>query len=178
MKRSKKSKAFELFSQGYTPTSPEVKELGLHPTNRYKYFTEWQKLGKPADTESRHSQTAMVSSKSPSGETIGGIDETKAKPEKEQKEKPQPEEALSQEEEISEGVGGQERKIPITVAEEGIKCTVSLSLQTLVLYKIAAAKQAQYDNEEELNLGDFLDTCAEDFFRVRGKALGLIEYRD
>ena len=29
--------AFALFSEGYTPTSPEVKELGLHASNRYEY---------------------------------------------------------------------------------------------------------------------------------------------
>ena len=41
----------------------------------------------------------MVSSKAPgSGETIGSIDETKAKPKNDQEEKPKPPETLSQEE--------------------------------------------------------------------------------
>ena len=40
----------------------------------------------------------MVSSKSSSGETIGSIDETKAKPKNDQEEKPKPPETLSQEE--------------------------------------------------------------------------------
>ncbi len=41
----------------------------------------------------------MVSSKAPgSGETIGSIDETKAKPKNDQEEKPKPPETLGQEE--------------------------------------------------------------------------------
>ena len=46
----------------------------------------------------------MVSSKSSSGETIGSIDETKAKRKSDQEEKPKPPETLSQEEQIPEGV--------------------------------------------------------------------------
>jgi len=71
---------------------------------------------------------------------------------------------------------GPERKIATTVAEDGIKCTVLLSLQTLTLYSIAKSTQAQLseNGDEELSMGDFLDTCAQDFFRVRGKKLGLI----
>ena len=67
----------------------------------------------------------------------------------------------------------QEKKIATSIADDGIKCVVFLSLQTLTLFRIAASTQAQYDNGD-LTLGDFLDTCAEDFFRVRGKKLGLI----
>ena len=146
----------------------------------------------------------MVSTKSPGGETIGGIDETKAKP--------KPAEALSQEKQMPEGVeeeaegieedigpeepapdeyiGGVDEtrvrekkkdgegrgKYEGTVADEGIKCTIYLSLQTLVLYKITASKHAQLsiNGEAIFTLGDFLDTCAEDFFRVRGMKLGLV----
>ena len=47
----------------------------------------------------------MVSSKAPgSGETIGSIDETKAKPKNDQEEKSKPPETVSQEEQIPEGV--------------------------------------------------------------------------
>lgn len=202
-KQTKKAKAFELFSQGYLPLSQEVKALGLHPSNRYKFYHQWEESGKPAEPPSSPSQPAMVSTKSPGGETIGGIDETRAKP--------KPAEALSQEEDIPEGVEDEgeeiaapphekikaqdesigvvseaakvevkgkeelERKIPTKVAEDGIKCVVFLSLQTLALYQYSASLQSQHDGEEELNLGDFLDTCAEDYYRGRGKKLGLIE---
>ncbi len=73
---------------------------------------------------------------------------------------------------------GPEQKIATTVAEDGIKCTVLLSLQTLTLYSIAKSTQAQIseNGDGELSMGDFLDTCAEDFFRVRGKKLGLINF--
>ena len=79
---------------------------------------------------------------------------------------------------VPKGKGGKptgpEMKIATTIADDGIKCTVFLSLQTLALYKIAASTQAQLNGGEVLALGDFLDTCAVDFFRVRGKKLGLI----
>lgn len=221
MKQTKKAKAFALFSQGFTPTDGEVKALGLHPSNRYKYFGEWQKLGQPAEP-SRQSKTTMVSSTTLAGETIGAVDETKAKP-KAQTPEARPEEPPAPAEEGEElGVGeqkppelwpedipgeraraeartkqeetigavsevvaqktkegeppGPEKKIATTVAEDGIKCTVLLSLQTLTLYSIAKSTQAQLseNGDEELSMGDFLDTCAEDFFKVRGKKLGLI----
>ena len=165
------------------------------------------------------SKSSIVTSPLPGGEKIGGIDETKAKPDKEQKDKPQPEEALSQDEEVEEGVGEDEDdmdeqeesptkkpkeqaegigvvdepkrkgtkkdeqpkeekgKYEVTVADEGIKCTLFLSLQTLALYKIAAAKQAQLakDGDAKLTLGDFLDECAESFFKDRKLKLGLVE---
>ena len=71
---------------------------------------------------------------------------------------------------------GPEQKIATTVAEDGIKCTVLLSLRTLTLYSIAKSTQAQLsqNGDGELSMGDFLDTCAADFFKVRGKKLGLI----
>ncbi len=225
MKQTKKSKAFGLFSQGFLPSSPEVKELGLHSSNRYKYHGEWERLGKPSDTSSQV-KVSTVSSIKPSGETIGAIDETKSRPsvkpaEETLTEEPPAEETPEEEEPTEELPGGKkkvielwpedipeeqvraakraeesvggvsevlpqkikdgkviepEHKIATTVAEDGIKCTVLLSLQTLTLYAIAKSTQAQIseNGEGELSMGDFLDTCAADFFRVRGKKLGLI----
>lgn len=40
---SKKEEAFELFSQGKRPSSPEVKALGLSAKTRYNYYQEWKK---------------------------------------------------------------------------------------------------------------------------------------
>ena len=68
----------------------------------------------------------------------------------------------------------EKKKIPTSILGEGLRVTIFLSIKTLTLYQIAANTQVQYDGEDELTLGDFLDTCAEDFFRVRGKSLGLI----
>ena len=97
MKQTKKAKAFELFSQGYLPLSQEIKALGLHKSNRYKYFTEWEKLGKPEVLiGASKGKSAPISSSTSSGETIGNIDETKAKPKNGQEEKPKPTETLSQ----------------------------------------------------------------------------------
>lgn len=212
MKRTLKDQAFELFSQGYFPRSQEVKALGLHQSNRYKYFAAWEALGKPAEAPSRHSQSAMVSTKSPGGETIGGIDETKQQtreiPRQEAEkvlpkeelgaendkaenleEKQEPEAEKGESKEQPEGIGvvseaktlkektgkpEEERKIATTIADDGIKCVVFLSLQTLALFKIASNTQTQYENGNPLLLGDFIDTCVEDYFDGRGKKLGLI----
>ena len=40
---SKKDEAFELFSQGKRPSSPEVKALGLSAKTRYNYYQEWKR---------------------------------------------------------------------------------------------------------------------------------------
>ena len=42
-KVSKRDKAFELFDEGKTSSSPEVKALGLKGTTRYNYYADWQK---------------------------------------------------------------------------------------------------------------------------------------
>lgn len=216
MKQTKKDRAYALFSQGYLPLSKEIKDLGLYPSNRYKYFYEWEAAGKPPGLEPRRS----AGTKSSAGDSIGVIDETKAKPKPKAEPKvgPEPEPKEKTPEGIEgedEGIEGededieprevhpekpkekaeaigvvnegteekgkgkgeaehQEKKIATRVADDGIKCSVFLSLQTLALFKIAASTQAQHDGEEGLNLGDFLDTCAEDFFKVRGRKLGLI----
>jgi len=38
---SKKAKAFQLFSQGKGPSSPEVKDLELHKSTRFKYYNQY-----------------------------------------------------------------------------------------------------------------------------------------
>jgi len=45
-KDSKKAKAFELFSQGKRPSSPEVKTLGLHKSTRFKYYNQYLSVHK------------------------------------------------------------------------------------------------------------------------------------
>lgn len=173
---NKKRAAFALFGEGKTATSPEVKVLKLKGQTRANYYLLWKK-GREAKSPA-----------APSSETAGGIDETKQKQEApiEEAEEAAPEKTNAR----VEGIGTvsevaipkekeekpeePERRIATTITDEGIKCIVFLSLQTLALFRIASTTQAQFDNGEELSLGDFLDTCAEDFFRVRGKKLGLI----
>ncbi len=41
LKQTKKAKSFQLFSEVKTPSSAEIKTIGLYKTNRYKYFYEW-----------------------------------------------------------------------------------------------------------------------------------------
>jgi len=195
---SEKEKAFALFDEGKTTISPEVKELKLKSKTRYNYYLEWRKAG---NTSSPSLETPSEA-KGKIKEAIGGIDETKqvkrkASPQaaeeakepevssQEKHEEAKPEKPKVKEEAIgivSEVVEPKdkdgkppepERKIATTVVEDGIQCRVFLSLQTLALYRIAATTQAQYE-DGELSLGDFLDTCAENFYKVRGKKLGLI----
>ena len=183
---SKKEAAFALFDAGKTKTSAEVKALGLTSHTRANYFYEWKK-GREGKAPAAHG-----------GETVGGINETKQKkaatpPKTERTQETtveESEEATPKPKAQDESIGtvtevvavkgkdgkpdGPERKMATTIADDGIKCTVLLSLQTLALFRIAATTQAQFDGGGDLSLGDFLDTCAEDFFRVRGKKLGLI----
>ena len=44
---SKKARAFQLFSQGKGPSSPEVKALGLHKSTRFKYYNQYLAVRKP-----------------------------------------------------------------------------------------------------------------------------------
>jgi len=45
-KDTKKVRAFELFDEGKGPSDPEVKALGLHKSNRFRYFNQYQALYK------------------------------------------------------------------------------------------------------------------------------------
>jgi len=46
-RESKKAKAFQLFSHGKGPSSPEVKALGLHKSTRFKYYKQYMTTHKP-----------------------------------------------------------------------------------------------------------------------------------
>ncbi len=40
---TRKEKAFKLFEEGKTASSPEVKALGLKGRTKYNYYLDWQK---------------------------------------------------------------------------------------------------------------------------------------
>ena len=202
-KISKREQAFALFSEGKGPSSLEVKALGLTEGSRLTYHYDWNKAGKPEgkleETINSEASPAIKSKTSlPGGEAIASITEAKNLIQKyqetvQQKQEQEPPEKLEEEfedelmgegekpkkiEGKTEGIeapsGGSKKKIPTTILGEGLKVTVFLSIGTLALYQIASSVQAQHDGEGELELGEFLDTCAADYFRVRGKTLGLI----
>jgi len=167
--KSKTARAFELFEEGKTASSPEVKALGLKPSSRYSLFSQWK--------HGKREPKAEVTTALPKGESVGGIDEVKG----EVKEKP---EELEEEEEIAEEKpevvkpeiliareeGEKEGVIPENIVGEGLNIKVRVSVKTLALYQIAYT--AAGDN---LSLGDFLDSCVEDFFQGRGQDLGLVK---
>jgi hypothetical protein len=43
---SKKATAFQLFSQGKGPSSPELKTLGVHKSTRFKYYNQYLEIHK------------------------------------------------------------------------------------------------------------------------------------
>ena len=200
-KPSKRQQAFQLFSEGYGPSSPEVKALGLTSGTRMTYHYDWDHMGRPVPSEemvigSREQPVTKANVGLAGGESIGAIRETAVELLKLPAEQlplapeDQPDEGgdegkdeRGEKQEVKgakpEGVEvptatDEKKKIPTSILGEGLRVTIFLSIQTLTLYQIAANTQGQYDGEDELTLGDFLDTCAEDFFRVRGKSLGLI----
>lgn len=59
---SKKDEAFELFSQGKTPDSPEVIALGLKKTSVKRYHQFWKNSQTPATKAPAVSDTVAVSS--------------------------------------------------------------------------------------------------------------------
>lgn len=83
---------------------------------------------------------------------------------------PQPEQPKEDEEDDHETPESKDKLVG-SVAGDSLRATVNISVKTLALYQIAASQQS-----DSLTLGDFIDTCVEDFFRVRGKDLGLIQF--
>ena len=45
-KDTKKARAFQFFSEGNGPSSPEVKTLGLHKSTRFKYYNQYRAVYK------------------------------------------------------------------------------------------------------------------------------------
>ena len=66
------------------------------------------------------------------------------------------------------------KRLPPVIAGQGLLTEVRLSIKTLALYEVAKSIQLGIDPKKELTLGDFLDTCVEDFYQGRGMDLGLI----
>jgi len=196
---SNKDKAFALFHEGKTASSPEVKALGIKASTRYHYHSEWKSLGKPKHYPYKpkvSKPTTGLHVTTPGGERIGGIDETTHRFEAEE-EKPVeelaeelPEEELPKDEtegteETQEEAKPEEEKVrlPLVTGEKpkegtisadvvglGIPISINISIKTLALYQIAASASGN-----NLDIGDFLDDCVADFFRGRGLDLGLVK---
>lgn len=180
-KVTRKDKAYKLFSEGFEPSSPEVKALGLSESSRYSYHSKWKAEGKPAPSaeqeskEAKEKPTVKAKTVLTDGETIGPISET---PPEESKGKEEESKGTEQEskgaeekpkdEKVGIKEGNDKKPLPGSVIGEGLKATVNLSIKTLALYQYAAT------HHPELTLGDFLDVCAEDAYQGRGVDLGLV----
>jgi len=180
VKGNLKVKAFHLFDKGKDASSPEVKALGLKPSTRYSYYSNWNK-GRGGEPEKRKKVNLL------GGESLGAytplISETGVEAEPEPGPEPEEQNEPKGGKEVGVNVvaetppilplsvgGDHERpSIPEKVVGAGLPVTVDLALKTLSFYEIARTI------DPKLTLGDFLDDCVQDFFWGRGKDLGLLE---
>lgn len=176
-----KERLYQLFSEGKTGSSPEVMALRMKGNTRRAYYCMWQREGKPSHApgtrvvvteEGEGKPKAAVKAKTilPGGESIKAISEVaQAKSMEESEQLTQEETALTGEKVKVKREDGK-KGFPGSIVGEGLTATVTISVKTLALYQIAA----NIMQGDELSLGDFIDACVEDTFRVRGKDLGLI----
>lgn len=159
-KDSVKAKAFKLFDEGFDKGSPEVRALGMRPGTRHGYYKRWQDgEGQPGVPQQKESVKPIVEL-----EAAPPADLPQGQLPRELSELPQEEGKLPREKGSP--------KIPTTVAGQGITVTCIISVKTYALFQIAASIQ-----DGDLTMGDFIDACAEDVYRQRGKDLGLIDLR-
>lgn len=185
-RKTKKEKAYQLFNEGKDASSSEVKALGLKPSSRYSYYSRWCAEGQPIplsepspllSKESQRKEKVAVKARTPlpGGEALGAISEvSEVKPREdkgESREEAEPKgtevESKGDRVEVKKG-----DKALGSVIGEGLWASVNISVKTLALYQLAASMQ-----NDELTLGDFLDTCVEDTYRGRGMDLGLISLK-
>ena len=72
---TKKEEAFELFDEGKTALSPEVKDLKLKGGSRFNYYLEWQRNKGGAISTSAPSEEAKSLGKEAKGKD--GIEENR-----------------------------------------------------------------------------------------------------
>ena len=225
---SKRKLAFELFAQGFPPTSPEVKALGLTSKSRSNYYMEFK--NETGATYGNEKQTTVPSSgaksqlpgnegiETPVEEKPAAIDLVEALtngPEipvddqgGEEGVAAQGNKVANEEDEVADEEGTKEeevateeskvaketieasdqtkptkkeekpapRKFAPTIAESGIKVSIYLSIQSLSYYKMAAQYHLAQTGgvEGPLVLGDFCDTCIQDYFVGRDQELGIV----
>lgn len=177
---SKKDKAFELFDEGKTTSSPEVKELKLKGATRYNYYAEWQKAGGVASPSPKAISEAKVKGKvvselkmiaEPKEEVNEEEEKVNEEGEGEKEEEEEEKEPPESKEKPKEKPSTDGKKSPPTmVAGQGLTFAITISTKTLMLYQLAATYQ-----DDELTLGDFIDTCVEDTYLGRGLDLGLVK---
>lgn len=157
-----KAKAFSLFDEGKTSSSPEVKALKLKGSTRYTYYDTWKKeRGMSPNSKVTPAERKLKS------KVINELEMVDLSPEDKKEEL---EEGEVEEGEKHEGKGDGKKGPPIMVAGQGLTFAITISTKTLALYQIAASGQ-----DGDLTLGDFIDTCVEDTYRGRGLDIGLVK---
>lgn len=176
---------FKLFFGKNLPHSDKVKALVPKAGSRNLYYGMWKRLGKPDHVPEKREKiirgAGVGEAVLPSGEAVGGVDEitqpgqqVEAPPKTEEPEEKPEGEAEEQTEgkpAIELGLDETDKQsVSADVIGFGLPIRVQLSIKTLALYQIASSRA-----DNGLSLGDFLDDCAADYFRGRGRDLGLIE---
>jgi hypothetical protein len=192
---------YSLFDRGYIPTSPEVKKLGMKLKTRHAYYAGWKQTRGIKPTSLPGGETVMVEKAVPEPRAA----QAEPEPEENEPETvvrqpgavpgDQHPYSVKDEEEDDEDHDGQGetstvgnakisviRDAPLTktkslkesIAGEGLIIQAKISSKTLALYEIARTQSRLVDGEE-LSMGDFIDTCVEDFYIGRGLDLGLIK---
>ena len=181
MPASRKQEAFKLFSQGFSYNDNEVKALGLTYDSRKGYYYEWLKGVKPgkinAVPKGEGLAVKVITDHQAGGEVVseeapGVVSEEESPPPPPPP--PPPAKTEPQRTQLIPAFGEAEQEAfkGLKVAGSTLPFRVDISVKTLSLYEIAATEAAV--KGEALDMGKFIDTCAEDYFTGRGFDLGLI----
>lgn len=198
IKGSKKERAYQLFAAGYLPKSADVKALELKAKTVRNYYDLWKKAGRIVAPDGTETSDAFIPKGSKKTFSEADLFIEPAAPESSQEgesverepssvaEIPISESSDDEGDEAGEdkaangkisnkGDGSSPaakgRKLGTMVAGQGLQVAVTLSLKTLTLYQYAAS----LCTKEALTLGDFIDTCVEDYYKGRGLDLGIIK---
>ena len=152
----KRKQAFELFDQGYGPTSPEVKKLKLVRGTRYNYYLAWKQEG---GDESITGHPADEVEDIVGGEEEEGVGEGELSSEKQPKGK-----VAKSATTTASGASTQNLNQALGVRFQPKIITCGLT-PIMVMGRQAAINE--WDWPQDISLEDFLDTVIYHFFKDR-----------
>lgn len=173
---TKRERIYTLFDDGKSPSSPELKALGIKAQTRANYYFDWKRergiatiSNPPPGTRAKGaiSELQMVV---PPKEAEGEDREAKVEEEEAEGEEGGTHEEPETKDEEKDSHSDGKKPLPTMVAGQGLTFAITISTKTLALYQYAASL-----SKSTLTIGDFLDTCVEDYYKGRGLDLGLVK---